>query len=142
MKKEYNKVKKPINLTLSKDTGNIDITSTPKLMIHIPNPDLRLNKANLILYLEDFKKSVESEKKDKWQLSFLELAFVFSFFFTSSFKDLGYIKSYYILYIYIALAAIYFILKIQRSFKKDESKNKQPDPEEMANIIESKCLEK
>jgi len=111
----------------------------PDLMVHTPTPDMRINKSNLILYFEDFKKSVESEKKDNWIITVLELAFVFSFFLTSSFKDLSFIKHNYILYIYIFIGAIYVVLKVQKSFKKDISKNKQSDPEKMVDIIENNC---
>ncbi len=126
----------------AKKETEITFEGSKNLVMHNSKPDMQINKADLIIYLGYFRDAVVNKTKDGVPVALLRLAFVFSFFLTSSFKNFNYITSNHLLSLYIFLAGAYMFYEIQKALKKDDSKYKKTSPEEMADIIESNCKKK
>lgn len=133
---------KKIKLTKEEKKDDITFSNSSRLtMIHKPNPDFSINKSDLIIYLRHFKDAVSYKfNKPKLQ-TVLEILFYWSIFFTSTFSGISFISSSMIKYGLFAIASIVTYIKISDLLAKDNSKYKEADEENMADIIENSCKE-
>ena len=127
----------------NKIVGNLTAKSLQRVSVaHRHNSDIDINKSDLIIYLGHYKSSIENKKKDGIIITFVNVSFVWSIFFTSSFFSVGILEGNYIRIIYIIFATIITYDQLMKVFKKDNSKYKESDPEKMVDIIENNCKKK
>lgn len=129
------------NQTENKKTS-ISTSSEKRVVVHQANSDIEINKSDLILYLIDFKNSIQNKRKVEVLISFANTAFILSVFFTSNFKTLGVFSGAFIRGIYIVFAAIIIYDLFLKVSKKDDSEYKTDDAKNMALIIEDNCKKK
>lgn len=122
--------------------ASISVSSEKRVIVHQANSDIEINKSDLILYLIHFKNSIQNKRRVEVLISLANTAFILSIFFTSDFKTLGGFSGEMIHSIYIVFAAIIIYDLYLKVFKKDDSKYKTDDPENMALIIEDNCKKK
>lgn len=129
------------NQTENKNTS-ISVSSEKRVVVHQANSDIEINKSDLILYLIDFKNSIQNKRKVEVLISFANTAFILSVFFTSNFKTLGVFSGSVIRGVYIVFAAIIIYDLFLKVSKRDDSEYKTDDAKNMASIIEDNCKRK
>ncbi len=116
-----------------------NLSSSTPLAVHKTNPLFAINKSDLIIYLKHFKDAViHKTKKPKLQ-AVMEVLFYWAIFFTSTFSSISFISGSMVKYTLFAVASILTYTKISDLFSPDQSKYKQTDEENMADIIEESC---